>query len=116
MAPTANTATQEWSFFVERMGIANARNYPNPFEDETTIAFRLSRQASITVRVYDFTGRLVAEPITNSVREAGPVEIHWHAETSAGDHLARGVYFCHILMESELEPQSAILKMAVISD
>ena len=116
MAPTANTAVQEWSFFVERMGIANARNYPNPFEDETTIAFRLSRQASITVRVYDFTGRLVAEPITNSVREAGPVEIDWHAETSAGDHLARGVYFCHILMESELEPQSAILKMAVVSD
>ena len=116
MAPTANTAVQEWSFFVERIGIANARNYPNPFEDETTIAFRLSRQASITVRVYDFTGRLVAEPITNSVREAGPVEIDWHAETSAGDHLARGVYFCHILMESELEPQSAILKMAVVSD
>ena len=46
----------------------------------------------------------------------GLVEIDWHAETDAGDHLARGVYFCHILMESELEPQSAILKMAVISE
>lgn len=116
MAPSANTAVQEWSFFVERMGIANARNYPNPFEDDTTIAFRISRQASITVQIYDFTGRLVAEPLTNSVREAGPVEIEWHGETSGGDHLARGVYFCHILMESELEPQSAILKMAIISD
>ena len=116
MAPSANTAVQEWSFFVERMGIANARNYPNPFEDDTTIAFRISRQASITVQIYDFTGRLVAEPITNSVREAGLVEIDWHGETSGGEHLARGVYFCHILMESELEPQSAILKMAIISD
>ena len=115
-APTPNTAVQEWSFFVERIGIANARNYPNPFEDDTTIAFRLSRQASVTVRIYDFTGRLVAEPVTNSLEEAGPVEIAWSGDTSAGENLARGVYFCHILMESELEPQSAILKMAIISE
>ena len=116
MAPSANTAVQEWSFSVERMGIANARNYPNPFDGDTTIALRISRQASITVHIYDFTGRLVAEPISNSVREAGPVEIEWDGQTNAGDNLARGVYFCHILMESELEPQSAILKMAIISD
>ena len=116
MAPTPNTATQEWSFFVERVGIADARNYPNPFEDGTTITFRLSRQASVSVRIYDFTGRLVAQPITNSLREAGPVEIAWSGDTSAGENLARGVYFCHILMESELEPQSAILKMAIISE
>ena len=115
-APTPNTAVQEWSFFVERIGIANARNYPNPFEDDTTIAFRLSRQASVTVRIYDFTGRLVAEPATNLLEEAGPVEIAWSGDTSAGENLARGVYFCHILMESELEPQSAILKMAIISE
>ena len=116
LAPSANTAVQEWSFFVERMGIANARNYPNPFDGDTTIALRISRQASITVQIYDFTGRLVAEPISNSVREAGPVEIPWDGQTNAGDSLARGVYFCHILMESELEPQSVILKMAIISD
>ena len=115
-APTPNTATQEWSFYVERIGIADARNYPNPFEDGTTIGFRLSRQAKVTIRIYDFTGRIVAQPITNSLREAGPVEIAWSGDTSAGEHLARGVYFCHILMESELEPQSAILKMAIISE
>ena len=115
-APTPNTATQEWSFYVERIGIADARNYPNPFEDGTTIGFRLSRPAKVTIRIYDFTGRIVAQPITNSLREAGPVEIAWSGGTSAGDNLARGVYFCHILMESELEPQSAILKMAIISE
>ncbi len=115
-APKANTAVHEWTFYIERIGIADARNYPNPFDHETTITFRISRQARITVRVYDFTGRLVATPVANSIREAGVVEIDWHGETSAGDHLARGVYFCHILMESELEPQSAILKMAIVAD
>ena len=113
MAPKPNKTVHEWTFYVERIGIADARNYPNPFRDETMIAFRVSRQAKITIRVYDFTGRLVATPVSGSVREAGLVEVDWHAETSAGDHLARGVYFCHILMESELEPQSTILKMAV---
>ena len=116
LAPKVNTTVHEWTFYVERVGIADARNYPNPFDHETMIAFRISRQAKITVRVYDFTGRLVATPVANSVREAGLVEIDWHGETNAGDHLARGVYFCHILMESELEPQSTILKMAIVSD
>ena len=111
-----NMAEQEWVFYVERMGIADAKNYPNPFDHETMISFRVSRQASISIRVYDFTGRLVAEPVANRVYEAGLVEIDWHPETDAHDHLARGVYFCHILMESELEPQSAILKMALISE
>ena len=116
MAPKPNTTVHEWTFYVERIGIADARNYPNPFRDETMIAFRISRQAKITIRVYDFTGRLVATPVSNSTREAGLVEVDWHAETSAGDHLARGVYFCHILMEDrELEPQSTILKLAVIA-
>ena len=115
LAPKANTAVHEWTFYVERVGIADARNYPNPFDHETMIAFRISRQAKITIRVYDFTGRLVATPVANSVREAGLVEVEWHGETSGGEHLARGVYFCHILMESELEPQSAILKMAIIA-
>ena len=116
MAPRPNMATQEWSFYVEQIGIADVRNYPNPFEDGTTIGFRLSRRAKVTIRIYDFTGRIVAQPITNSPREAGPVEIAWNGDTSAGEHLARGVYFCHILMESELEPQSAILKMAIVSE
>jgi hypothetical protein len=115
-APKANSTVHEWTFFVERIGIADARNYPNPFDDDTTIAFRISRQAKITVQIYDFTGRLVATPVSNSLREAGVVEIDWHGETSGNDHLSRGVYFCHILMESELEPQSAILKMAIIRD
>ncbi len=116
LAPKPNTTVHEWTFHVERIGIADARNYPNPFDHETMISFRISRQAKITIRVYDFTGRLVATPVSNSIREAGLVEVDWHGETSAGDHLARGVYFCHILMESELEPQSTILKMAVIAD
>ncbi len=116
LAPKANSTVHEWTFYVERIGIANARNYPNPFEDETTIGFRLSRQARITIQIYDFTGRLVAQPVANSIREAGLVKIEWDGETSSGDNLARGVYFCHILMESELEPQSTILKMAIISD
>ena len=30
-APKANSAVHEWTFFVERIGIADARNYPNPF-------------------------------------------------------------------------------------
>ena len=116
LAPKPNTAVHEWTFYIERIGIADARNYPNPFEDETTIAFRVSRQAKITIQIYDFTGRLVATPVSGSIREAGLVEVEWRGQTSAGENLARGVYFCHILMESELEPQSTILKMAVIAD
>jgi hypothetical protein len=118
LAPSTNRATQEWSFIVESDdGIVDARNFPNPFADSTTIAFTLSKQARVTIEIYDMTSRLVAQLAQDELREAGPAEFRWDGKTTAGgDVLARGVYFCQIIMHSDLKPEAAVLKMGLMRE
>jgi hypothetical protein len=111
-----NLAAQEWQFFVEyeKAVILNARNYPNPFSGNTTIAFRLSKQAQVTIKIYDFSGRLVKLLKDNEAMEVGPHngDITWNGMTDEGDELADGVYLCQIIMKTDsLESQQAILKV-----
>nr|MBC8233529.1 PKD domain-containing protein [bacterium] len=110
-----NKASITWSFIVEAKaaGIVNPRNYPNPFGGNTTIAFKLTQQSQVTIRIFDFSGRLVKMLKDNEVMEAGPYEIPWDGKSENGDDLARGVYFGVIIMKTELEPQQAVLKMAL---
>ena len=110
-----NKASVIWSFIVEAetAGIMNPRNYPNPFQGNTTIAFKLTQQSQVTIRVFDFSGRLVKTLKDNETMEAGPQKITWDGKSGNGDDLARGVYFGVIVMKTELEPQRAVLKMAL---
>jgi methionine-rich copper-binding protein CopC len=114
--PKVNTATQEWTFRVEdpRVKILDARNFPNPFLDKTTIVFTLTRQAKVTIKIYDMTMRLVRTVVQDEFREAEEnVKYPWDGKTDVGEDLARGVYFCQIIIHSELKPESAVLKLAL---
>jgi hypothetical protein len=110
-----NKTSMTWSFIVETeiAGIMNPRNYPNPFEGNTTIAFTLTQQSQVTIRIFDFSGRLVKTLRDNEVMEAGNKKIEWDSTSENGDDLARGVYFGVIIIKTELEPQRAVLKMAL---
>jgi len=114
--PKVNTAVQEWTFRVEdpRVKILDARNFPNPFLDKTTIVFTLTRQAKVTIKIYDMTMRLVRTLVQDEFREAEEnVKYPWDGKTDTGEGLARGVYFCQIIIHSELNPESAVLKLAL---
>ena len=90
------------------------RNYPNPFEEATTVAFTLTRGSSVSIEIYDVTMRLVLQLKNNQYMEAGEHQIKWDGKTAgAVDDLARGVYFCQIIVESSLEPEYGLLKMAL---
>jgi hypothetical protein len=110
-----NKTSMTWSFIVETeiAGIMNPRNYPNPFEGNTTIAFTLTQQSQVTIRIFDFSGILVKTLKDNEVMEAGNKKIEWDSTSENGDDLARGVYFGVIIIKTELEPQRAVLKMAL---
>jgi PKD repeat protein len=117
--PVVNRTTQEWSFIVEDNegdgpGLLYSRNFPNPFTERTTIAFTLSRSSKVTIEIYDMTMRLVKVVTQDAPMEVGKVKIEWDGKTEAGDDLARGVYFCQIIIHNELRPEGIVLKMAVI--
>ena len=111
-----NKTTHEWSFYVEAKTtrIVDARPIPNPFTSSTTITFTLSRQARVTIEIYDMSSRLVRTLRRGRMYEVGDAsKVMWDGKTDTGEDLARGVYFCRIVLDSELMPQFKVLKLAL---
>ena len=54
------------------------QNYPNPFNPATTIAFNISRTATVTITVYTITGHKVAT-IFNEARPPGQYSVNFDA-------------------------------------
>lgn len=68
-------------------------NYPNPFNPSTTIGFTVPRDASLTVRVYDATGRIVNTLVNSQPYASGTYEITWNGTNLSGQSVASGTYF-----------------------
>jgi YVTN family beta-propeller protein len=73
--------------------IALAQNNPNPVGVAgTEISFTLATPADAGVRVFDASGREVAELLERS-RQQGTVTLRWDGRDKRGDPVAAGVYF-----------------------
>ena len=120
-AREANMAVHEFTFFVESVEgpvlASRPINAPNPFKDNTRISFTLTRQSTVSIIIYDMTLRPVRVLVDNEVWDAGEYvgkgAIGWDGTSTAGEDLARGVYFCQIMVADGFEPEYAILKLAL---
>jgi hypothetical protein len=63
------------------------QNYPNPFKISTTIAYHLTREGQVNLKVYDLTGRLVRS-LVKEYQKAGPHRVRFTAQ-----ELPAGIYF-----------------------
>ncbi len=68
------------------------QNYPNPFNPSTNIAYTLSSESYITLRIYDVLGREIAT-LFNGVQNQGRYLMMWDGESTYGSQTASGVYF-----------------------
>ena len=120
-AREANMAVHEFTFFVESeegpVLASRPINAPNPFKENTRISFTLTRQSTVSIIIYDTTLRPVRVLVDNEVWDAGEYvgkgAIGWDGTTTAGEDLARGVYYCQIMVADGFEPEYAILKLAL---
>lgn len=73
-----------------------SQNYPNPFNGETVIITSIPQGvATITLRIYDISGRLVHTLFDGSVTP-GSRKILWDGKDRMGKNLASGIYFYEI--------------------
>ena len=120
-ARKANMAVHEFTFFVESeegpVLASRPINAPNPFKEKTRISFTLTRQSTVSIIIYDMTLRPVRVLVDNEVWDAGEYigkgAIGWDGTSSNGEDLARGVYYCQIMVADGFEPEYAILKLAL---
>ena len=75
-------------------------NYPNPFNPETWIPYRLAEDAFVTLTIYDRSGRVVRRLDVGhqiaEVYESRAKAIYWDGRTEFGERVASGVYFYHL--------------------
>ena len=75
-------------------------NYPNPFNPETWIPYRLAEDAFVSLTIYDQSGRLVRF-LDVGHQSAGVYErrsnaVSWDGKNEVGETVASGVYFYHL--------------------
>ena len=75
-------------------------NYPNPFNPETWIPYRLAEDAFVTLTIYDGSGRVVRTldvgHRTAAFYESRSKAIYWNGRNEFGEQVASGVYFYHL--------------------
>ena len=73
------------------------RNYPNPFNPETWIPYRLADDAFVTLTIYDGAGQVVRTLDVGyriaSAYESRSKAIYWDGRNDVGERVASGVYF-----------------------
>ena len=76
-------------------------NYPNPFNPETWIPYRLAEDADVKLTIYDGKGRVVRTLNVGyrvaAVYESRSKAIYWDGRNNLGEQVASGVYFYHLL-------------------
>lgn len=84
-------------------GFSLYQNFPNPFNPETNIGFRLGISSKVALKVYDALGNEAAI-LVNEKLPAGNYEIKFD-----GKNLASGIYFYKLQTENFSETKSMIL-------
>ena len=79
------------------------RNYPNPFNNTTIIAYELEGSSDVTLEVYDITGRSVRS-LVNEYQSAGSHEITFDAAGLPG-----GMYFYKLDSGSQVQVNNMII-------
>jgi sugar lactone lactonase YvrE len=88
---------------VRMKSAALAQNFPNPFDDETTIPYSVSRTGHVTVTVIDLLGRVV-ETLVSQIREPGEYSVGF----SPGNRPS-GLYFYRIETDDARQTRQMIV-------
>ena len=115
ISPSGNVESQTLNIEVTPDNLANAllsvkfdsigkpmqnqllQNYPNPFNPETWIPYQLSQDSSVSVSIYDTTGKMIRK-LSLGFQSAGFYNsreraAYWDGKNALGESVASGVYF-----------------------
>ena len=72
------------------------QNFPNPFNPETWIPFRLANESHVTIQIYSSTGQLVRR-LSPGIMPAGDYSsqsqaVYWNGHNQTGEPASSGVY------------------------
>jgi hypothetical protein len=88
--------------------IYNLRNYPNPFNPETTISFEISKPGDVILDVFNLKGQLIKRLINNQMT-TGKHNVIWDGKDNNGKICSSGVYYYRIESNGITETKKMVL-------
>ncbi|RKU27407.1 hypothetical protein C6497_11715 [Candidatus Poribacteria bacterium] len=90
-------------------------NYPNPFNPETWIPYKLANPSDIIINIYDSSGSLVRQ-LDLGHQSTGIYQIrsraaYWDGRNKLGERVANGIYFYQLQTDSVSPP---LRKMVIL--
>ena len=79
-------------------------NYPNPFNPQTTIPFKLSQAGPVRIEVFNYLGRRVQTLVKRESHPAGQFQVQFD-----GSSLASGTYFVRMQANGKIETMKMVL-------
>lgn len=75
-------------------------NYPNPFNCETVISYQIPEQSKVSVVLYNVKGEVINR-LFDGEQSFGQYQFTWDGKNQNGKTVASGIYFLHVLSESQ---------------
>lgn len=91
------------------------QNYPNPFNPDTWIPYQLAKNAEVTIKIHDVTGKLI-RTLNLGQKSSGSYlskerAAYWDGKNQAGETVSSGVYFYHLQAVPSFQ---STMKMVVV--
>ncbi len=86
------------------------QNFPNPFNQATTIHYKLARPTFLTIAIYNTSGQKI-RTLVEKLQIAGNFSISWNGKNAWGNLAPSGIY----LLEMKAEHFSQVRKMIVLN-
>lgn len=71
-------------------------NYPNPFNPQTTIIYSLPCESNVEIKIYDLLGNIIGDYFLLT-QSKGKNEFQWNAKSHSSKNISSGVYFYHVI-------------------
>ena len=78
--------------------ISLINTYPNPFNDFTKIEYQLNSYVSVSLKVYDVSGRLI-KTLIDCRQSPGLYRVRWDGKDNKSTIVSAGIYFCELKVE-----------------
>lgn len=84
------------------------KNYPNPFNPETTISFSLAEPGDVTIEIYNLRGQKV-KTILNQYLDKGHHQIVWNGKNESNIPVGSGLYLYRMQVQDYAQTRRMIL-------
>jgi flagellar hook assembly protein FlgD len=85
------------------------QNRPNPFNPTTTITFELAEATTVTLRIFDGSGRIVRTLLDAANKARDFHSVTWDGNDDSGQRVASGLYIYRLQAGSTVLTRKMVL-------